>query len=51
MEKSVLKIEHLKKFYHDQNGEIEAIKDIDLDIYDKEVIPHHYLIKILCAAL
>ena len=38
MEKSVLKIEHLKKFYHDQNGEIEAIKDIDLDIYDKEFL-------------
>ncbi len=38
MEKSILKIEHLKKFYHDKNGEIEAIKDIDLDIYDKEFL-------------
>ena len=38
MEKSILKIEPVKRFYHDKNGEIEAIKDIDLDIYDKEFL-------------
>ena len=38
MEKSILKIDHLKKIYHDKYGEIEAIKDISLDIYDKEFL-------------
>ncbi len=38
MEKSILKIEHLNKIYHDSNGEVEAIKDIKLDIYDKEFL-------------
>lgn len=38
MEKSILKIDHIKKVYHDLSGEIEAIKDIDLNIYDKEFL-------------
>lgn len=38
MEKSILKIEHLNKIYHDSNGEVEAIKNIKLDIYDKEFL-------------
>lgn len=38
MDKSILKIDHLKKIYHDTKGEVEAIKDIELDIYDKEFL-------------
>ena len=38
MEKSILKIEHIKKVYHDLSSEVEAIKDINLDIYDKEFL-------------
>lgn len=38
MEKSILKIEHLNKIYHDTSGEVEAIKDIELDIFDKEFL-------------
>ena len=38
MKKSILKIDHLKKIYHDTSGEIEAIKDISLDITDKEFL-------------
>lgn len=34
----VLKIIGLKKVYHDLNGEIEAIKDITLDIGENEFI-------------
>ena len=36
--KSILKIEKLKKNYHDVDGEIKAIDNISLDIYDKEWI-------------
>lgn len=38
MEKAILKIDHLKKIYHDTSSEIEAIKDIELNIYDKEFL-------------
>ena len=38
MEKTILKISHLKKVYHDLTGEIEAIKDIELEVYDKEFL-------------
>lgn len=38
MEKPILEINHLKKVYHDLSGEVEAIKDIELDIYDKEFL-------------
>lgn len=38
MEKTILKIDHIKKVYHDISGEVEAIKDIELDIYDKEFL-------------
>ena len=34
----ILKINNLKKNYHDLEGEIPAIKDISLDIYPKEWI-------------
>lgn len=35
---NILKINKLNKKYHDMNGEIEAIKDITLDIYNNEFI-------------
>lgn len=38
MKNTLLKIEHLKKVYHDKKGEIEAVLDFTLDIYDKEFI-------------
>ena len=38
MNKSILKIENLKKIYHDAKGEIEAIKDIQLNVNDKEFL-------------
>ncbi len=38
MDKSVLKINNLKKIYHDKNGEVEAIKNIQLEVYDKEFL-------------
>ena len=38
MDKSILKIKNIKKVYHDLSGEMEAIKDINLDIYDKEFL-------------
>lgn len=38
METPLLKIEHLKKVYHDKDGEIEAVLDFTLDIYDKEFV-------------
>ena len=38
MDKSVLKINNLKKIYHDKNGEIEAIKNIQLEVFDKEFL-------------
>jgi len=36
--KTILSIKHLKKTYHDLNGEIEAVKDISLDIKEKEFV-------------
>ena len=38
MKNPLLKINHLKKTYHDKNGEIEAVLDFTLDIYDKEFL-------------
>ena len=35
---NILKIIGLKKVYHDLNGEIEAIKDITLDIHENEFL-------------
>lgn len=35
---SFLKINKIKKRYHDMSGEIEAIKDITVDIYQNEFI-------------
>lgn len=36
--KPVLKIDHLKKIYHDENGEVAAVKDVSLEVEDKEFI-------------
>lgn len=36
--KPILKIQHLKKNYHDLDGEVCAISDINLDIYPKEIV-------------
>ena len=38
MKNPLLKINHLKKTYHDKNGEIEAVLDFTLDIYENEFI-------------
>lgn len=38
MKSPLLKINHLKKTYHDKKGEINAVLDFTLDIYDKEFI-------------
>lgn len=38
MEKKVLEIKNLKKIYHDRSGEVDAVKDFTLDIYDKEFV-------------
>ncbi len=38
MEAPLLKINHLKKVYHDKQGEIDAVLDFTLDIYDKEFV-------------
>ncbi len=38
MKKPLLKIKHLKKIYHDLEGETDAVKDFTLDIYDQEFI-------------
>ena len=38
MEKSILKIKNIKKVYHDLSDEVEAIKEINLDIFDKEFL-------------
>ena len=34
----LLKINHLKKVYHDEQGETDAVLDFTLDIYDKEFL-------------
>ncbi len=36
--KTILTIENLRKIYHDVQGEVVAIDNISLDIYDKELI-------------
>lgn len=36
--KPILKIDHLKKNYHDMAGELTAVEDISLDVMDKEFI-------------
>ncbi len=39
MEKNnILEVSHLNKFYHDKNGEIEALKDVSFTIKDKEFV-------------
>jgi len=38
MDKPILILNNLKKVYHDQNGEVEAIKGINLEVYDKEFL-------------
>jgi len=38
MEKPLLKITNIKKVYHDLSGEIEAIQNINLDVFDKEFL-------------
>ncbi len=38
MEKTILKIEHLSKSYHDLKDEIKAIDDITLEIKEGEII-------------
>lgn len=38
MKTPLLKINHLKKVYHDKQGEIDAVLDFTLDIYDKEFV-------------
>ena len=36
--KPILKINRLKKVYHDIDGEVTAIDDISLDVYEKELL-------------
>ena len=36
--KPILRIQNLKKVYHDLDGEVCAIGDINLDIYPKEIV-------------
>lgn len=36
--KPILKIQHLNKNYHDLDGEVCAILDINLDVYPKEIV-------------
>lgn len=36
--KPILRIQNLKKVYHDLDGEVCAIDNIDLDVYPKEII-------------
>lgn len=38
MNNIVLSIKNLHKNYHDKNGEVSAIEDISLDVYDKDFI-------------
>lgn len=35
---SILEIDHLKKSYHDLNGEIVAVKDVSFQVKDKEFV-------------
>ena len=36
--KPILKIQHLKKNYHDLDGEVCAVGDINLEVYPKEIV-------------
>lgn len=36
--KTLLSIKNLKKIYHDLDGEVYAIGDVSIDVYDKELI-------------
>lgn len=38
MKNKVLRIKNLKKIYHDKKSEIEALKDINFDVYEKEFV-------------
>lgn len=38
MKNKILEVKNLKKIYHDNSGEIEAIKDINFSVYDEEFI-------------
>ena len=38
MKNKILEVKNLRKTYHDSNGEIEAIKNINFDIYEKEFV-------------
>lgn len=38
MKKPILKMKHLKKVYHDMEGETDAVLDFTLDIYEKEFV-------------
>ena len=36
--KPILRIQNLQKIYHDLDGEVNAVLDINLDIYPKEIV-------------
>lgn len=36
--KPILKIDNLKKVYHDSTGEIDAVKNVTIEIYDQEFL-------------
>ena len=38
MKKKILTIKNLSKSYHDKKGEVKALDDINLDVYEKEFI-------------
>ena len=38
MKNKILEVKNLRKTYHDSNGEIEAIKNINFDIYEEEFV-------------
>lgn len=38
MNNVILKLEHLQKNYHDENGEVVAISDLSFDVYEQEFI-------------
>lgn len=38
MKNKILEVKNLKKIYHDNSGEIEAIKDINFSVYEEDFI-------------
>ena len=38
MKNNILEISHLKKFYHDNSGETEALEDVTFSVKDKEFV-------------